>query len=72
MNQLYLLYTIMRFGLLVQAGLTKENPTVNFMDDYAEVVLQRNIESLYACGGMILCLYMYDIYIYIYMYTQLI
>ncbi|KAH1248157.1 DNA replication ATP-dependent helicase/nuclease DNA2 [Glycine max] len=35
---------------IFQAGLTKENPTVNFMDDYAEVVLQRNIESLYACG----------------------
>ncbi|KAG5033418.1 hypothetical protein JHK85_017400 [Glycine max] len=35
---------------IFQAGLTKENPTVNFMEDYAEVVLQRNIESLYACG----------------------
>ncbi|TKY49761.1 DNA replication ATP-dependent helicase/nuclease DNA2 [Spatholobus suberectus] len=35
---------------IFQAGLTKDNPTVNFMEDYAEVVLQRNIESLYACG----------------------
>ncbi|KAK7401394.1 hypothetical protein VNO78_12831 [Psophocarpus tetragonolobus] len=33
-----------------RAGLTKDNPMVNFMEDYAEVVLQRNIESLYACG----------------------
>ncbi|RDX75612.1 DNA replication ATP-dependent helicase/nuclease DNA2, partial [Mucuna pruriens] len=29
---------------IFQAGLTKDNPTVNFMEDYAEVVLQRNIE----------------------------
>ncbi|XP_027350618.1 DNA replication ATP-dependent helicase/nuclease DNA2 [Abrus precatorius] len=35
---------------IFQAGLTKECPTVNFMQDYAEVVLQRNTESLYACG----------------------
>ncbi|KAL2337269.1 hypothetical protein Fmac_011715 [Flemingia macrophylla] len=33
-----------------QAGLTNDNPTVNFMEDYAEVVLQKNVESLYACG----------------------
>ncbi|KAK7350768.1 hypothetical protein VNO77_09705 [Canavalia gladiata] len=36
---------------IFQAGLTKDNPTVNFMEDYAQVVLQRNIESLYACGA---------------------
>ncbi|KAL9321686.1 hypothetical protein ACSQ67_009739 [Phaseolus vulgaris] len=35
---------------IFQAGLTKDHPTVNFMEDYAEVVLQKNIESLYACG----------------------
>ncbi|XP_020229292.1 DNA replication ATP-dependent helicase/nuclease DNA2 isoform X2 [Cajanus cajan] len=35
---------------IFQAGLTNDNPTVNFMEDYAEVVLKRNVESLYACG----------------------
>ncbi|CAJ1958757.1 unnamed protein product [Sphenostylis stenocarpa] len=35
---------------IFQAGLTKDHPTVNFMEDYAELVLQKNIESLYACG----------------------
>jgi len=47
--------------MLVQAGLTNDHPTVSFMEDYAELVLQKNIESLYACGGVVLCLYMYDI-----------
>ncbi|XP_061371204.1 DNA replication ATP-dependent helicase/nuclease JHS1 [Gastrolobium bilobum] len=35
---------------IFQAGLTKDDPTVNFLEDYTEVVVQRNIESLYACG----------------------
>ncbi|KAJ1388065.1 P-loop containing nucleoside triphosphate hydrolase, partial [Sesbania bispinosa] len=35
---------------IFQAGLTNENPTVNLLEDYAEVIVQRNIESLYACG----------------------
>ncbi|XP_022637202.1 DNA replication ATP-dependent helicase/nuclease DNA2 isoform X2 [Vigna radiata var. radiata] len=35
---------------IFQAGLTKDHPTVNFMEDYAEMVLKKNIESLYACG----------------------
>lgn len=29
----------------------KEVPTVQFLEEYARVVLQKNIESLYACGG---------------------
>lgn len=28
-----------------------ETPTINFLEEYAGVVLQKNIESLYACGG---------------------
>jgi len=46
-------------GMLVQAALTKDHPTVNFMEDYAEVVLQKNIESLYACGGVALPISVY-------------
>ncbi|CAL0302859.1 unnamed protein product [Lupinus luteus] len=34
---------------IFQAGLIKVSPTVNFLEEYAEVVLQRNVESLYAC-----------------------
>jgi len=45
--------------MLVQAALTKDHPTVNFMEDYAEVVLQKNIESLYACGGVALPISVY-------------
>lgn len=29
----------------------KEVPTIQFLEEYARVVLQKNIESLYACGG---------------------
>ncbi|GMY22919.1 DNA replication ATP-dependent helicase/nuclease JHS1 isoform X2 [Fagus crenata] len=35
---------------IFQAGLTKEIPTIKFLEEYARVVLQKNIESLYACG----------------------
>lgn len=54
----YIIYSYVFFGVwfdsLVQAGLTKDNPTINFLEDYTEVVLQRNIESLFACGGVLL------------------
>lgn len=39
------------FFFFPQAGLMKEIPTINFLKEYATVVLQKNIESLYACGG---------------------
>ncbi|KAK4847699.1 hypothetical protein QYF36_004865 [Acer negundo] len=35
---------------IFQAGLIKEVPTVNFLEECARIVLQKNIESLYACG----------------------
>ncbi|KAK9202628.1 hypothetical protein WN944_017840 [Citrus x changshan-huyou] len=35
---------------IFQAGLMKEIPTMNFLQEYARLVLQKNIESLYACG----------------------
>ncbi|XP_028798856.1 DNA replication ATP-dependent helicase/nuclease DNA2 isoform X2 [Neltuma alba] len=35
---------------IFQAGLIKDSPTINFLEEYARLVLQRNIESLYACG----------------------
>ncbi|XP_048140826.1 DNA replication ATP-dependent helicase/nuclease JHS1 isoform X5 [Rhodamnia argentea] len=35
---------------IFQAGLVKEEPTKEFLDEYAGLVLQRNVESLYACG----------------------
>lgn len=43
--------------MLLQAGLVKEVPTINFLEEYARIVLQKNIESLYACGG-----YFYEFY----------
>ncbi|KAJ8756155.1 hypothetical protein K2173_024702 [Erythroxylum novogranatense] len=33
-----------------QAGLMRKNPTVEFLEEYARIVLQKNIDSLYACG----------------------
>ncbi|KAL5057456.1 hypothetical protein RYX36_029060 [Vicia faba] len=33
-----------------RAGLTNDNPTINFLECYIEVVLRRNVESLFACG----------------------
>ncbi|KAF5744240.1 DNA replication ATP-dependent helicase/nuclease DNA2 isoform X3 [Tripterygium wilfordii] len=36
---------------IFQAGLMKEFPTIKFLKDYARIVLLKNIESLYACGG---------------------
>ncbi|WJX75871.1 DNA helicase [Trifolium repens] len=35
---------------IFQAGLTNDNPTIDFLECYTEVVLQRNVESLFACG----------------------
>lgn len=35
---------------IFQAGLMKEIPTMNFLEEYARIVLQKNFESLYACG----------------------
>ncbi|XP_054795481.1 DNA replication ATP-dependent helicase/nuclease JHS1-like isoform X1 [Prosopis cineraria] len=35
---------------IFQAGLIKDSPSINFLEEYARLVLQRNIESLYACG----------------------
>ncbi|KAK8715914.1 hypothetical protein V6N13_043239, partial [Hibiscus sabdariffa] len=33
-----------------RAGLVKESPTVHYLEEYARIVLQKNMESLYACG----------------------
>ncbi|KAK9069565.1 hypothetical protein SSX86_011469 [Deinandra increscens subsp. villosa] len=35
---------------LFQAGLIREIPTKEFLEEYARVLLQKNYESLYACG----------------------
>lgn len=35
----------------VQAGLIKESPTKEFLEGYARIVIQKNLENLYACGG---------------------
>ncbi|XP_050237570.1 DNA replication ATP-dependent helicase/nuclease JHS1 isoform X2 [Mercurialis annua] len=35
---------------LFQSGLMHESPTTKFLEGYARTVLQKNIESLYACG----------------------
>ncbi|XP_042487898.1 DNA replication ATP-dependent helicase/nuclease JHS1 isoform X4 [Macadamia integrifolia] len=35
---------------IFQAGLLKELPTKDFLEEYARIVLQKNVESLYACG----------------------
>ncbi|ESQ35991.1 hypothetical protein EUTSA_v10006571mg [Eutrema salsugineum] len=33
-----------------QAGLTQESPSVDSLQEYASIVIKKNIESLYACG----------------------
>lgn len=58
------------FDFFVQAGLTNDNPTINFLECYTEVVLKKNVESLFACGGVVLCLSF--TLSCIYMYTHLI
>ncbi|KAK6234466.1 hypothetical protein QUC31_006872 [Theobroma cacao] len=35
---------------IFQAGLVKEAPTIHFLEEYARLVLQKNMEGLYACG----------------------
>ncbi|KAJ6319289.1 hypothetical protein OIU78_014832 [Salix suchowensis] len=35
---------------IFQAGLMQDNPTINFLEEYARIVLRKNIESLHACG----------------------
>ncbi|XP_065859442.1 DNA replication ATP-dependent helicase/nuclease JHS1 [Euphorbia lathyris] len=35
---------------IYEAALTSENPTISSLEGYARTVLQKNIESLYACG----------------------
>ncbi|CAN1195509.1 DNA replication ATP-dependent helicase/nuclease JHS1 [Linum perenne] len=35
---------------IFQDALVKENPDTEFLEGYAKVVMQKNIESLYACG----------------------
>ncbi|CAN1834714.1 DNA replication ATP-dependent helicase/nuclease JHS1 [Linum perenne] len=35
---------------IFQDALVKENPDTDFLEGYAKVVMQKNIESLYACG----------------------
>lgn len=29
----------------------KDNPTKDFLEEYARTVLEKNMEDLYACGG---------------------
>nr|XP_029123131.1 DNA replication ATP-dependent helicase/nuclease DNA2 isoform X1 [Elaeis guineensis] len=36
---------------IFQAGLLKDSPSRHFLEEYAGTVLQKNIESLYACGA---------------------
>ncbi|KAJ0970838.1 hypothetical protein J5N97_018797 [Dioscorea zingiberensis] len=36
---------------IFQAGLLKDLPTRQFLEEYAGIVLNKNIESLYACGA---------------------
>ncbi|EOA38778.1 hypothetical protein CARUB_v10011024mg [Capsella rubella] len=35
---------------IFQAGLTQETPSVDGLQEYASIVIKKNIESLYACG----------------------
>jgi len=39
---------------LCQAGLLKDAPSRQFLEQQAKEVLLKNIETLYACGGRIL------------------
>lgn len=38
-------------NFVFQAGLTQESPSVDGLLEYASIVIEKNIESLYACGG---------------------
>lgn len=42
------------FLLLSQAGLLKDAPSQQFLEQQAKEVLLKNLETLYACGGRIL------------------
>ncbi|RYR73137.1 hypothetical protein Ahy_A02g007467 [Arachis hypogaea] len=46
---------------IFQAGLTEDNPSIDFLEGYTEVVLLRNIESLYACG--VKCLISFTLFV---------
>ncbi|KAF9625151.1 hypothetical protein IFM89_019365 [Coptis chinensis] len=35
---------------IFQAGLLREHPTKDYLEEYAKIVLHKNIESMYACG----------------------
>uniref|UniRef100_A0A5B7AJ85 DNA helicase n=2 Tax=Davidia involucrata TaxID=16924 RepID=A0A5B7AJ85_DAVIN len=35
---------------IFQSGLMRETPTKEFLEEYAQIVLQKNVQSLYACG----------------------
>ncbi|KAJ8438485.1 hypothetical protein Cgig2_008972 [Carnegiea gigantea] len=35
---------------IFQAGLLMENPSIDLLQEFAKITLQKNIESLYACG----------------------
>lgn len=39
------------FFLILEAALMEETPTITFLEERARMVLQKNIENLYACGG---------------------
>lgn len=37
--------------LILEAALMEETPTITFLEEHARMVLHKNIENLYACGG---------------------
>lgn len=37
--------------LFLQAGLIRESPTKEYLEEHAQVLLHKNLESLYACKG---------------------
>lgn len=44
-------WSVLSISFVSQAGLTQESPSVDGLQEYASIVIKKNIESLYACGG---------------------
>jgi len=42
---------VLSISFVFQAGLSQESPSVDGLQEYASTVIEKSIESLYACGG---------------------
>lgn len=47
-------WSVLSISFVFQAGLTQESLSVDGLQEYASIVISKNIESIYACGGWFL------------------